>query len=375
MSVSPVSALVHAVAVLSWYQPTPIKTERAIHHAKSWIKKARMGSVPASFRGFLSEVSDSEEDDFETAIIEAMFAGVLDVDGDTLTLIDQGHALEVRPQFDSRNLTAQWVDEFFTAARYKDLNKFLGARIVHSRDQDEVMELGHEFIRRLINADSLRKRLLAGSTPLPSEIKSWAWRRVLTIFRDEGTDAQTRTIKNSRTDRDLQNNTPAEAFKVDPNAQFNVVYEDGENDTRVMSDVVEVSPQARIEHTLYARQQVERIRATIAKTGPAQRARYERMLGYLQEGMGVAEIAAAEGVSRNRAAILLADLRKTCQRAEDQTEGAAVLLDYLQNEPFATLSDLRSVVDEAEVVLPRLVAAGAVERRGESYLYLRHVAL
>lgn len=387
--------LVHVVAVGCWYnRNNSVPLEAALQKAKKLLVQHSQGGLSPMLRFAFADLLPENTDDSDTdewALITAEMSGLLVRSDSKLMLDDVGYAWRVRPLFEKRNLTNVWLDAYLTPRSYSDLHKYLTSRTRHSRDKDEISELAHEFIRRLIATDGLRERLVAGRVPSPSEVRSWAWRRALSIFRDEGIDAQTRMVKNARTDRDLANNTPAAAFQSDPESKSGI-YEIAGSDGGMLTssgshmgnalvDVVDVAPTPAeaTEHRDFANRRMALLEAAVRQHRPNASDRFARVLAHMAAGKTVAEIAALEGVSACRATRMTSDVRAAGAALSTKQAVERKILEYVRAEPMSTIDDLLADVhDDAPLVqglVDSMIAGGSLRLRRQSLIYVRDTDL
>ena len=392
-------ALLHTLGVRCWYRAgTPLPMAACKNTACALMRKSRGRALRdpdlLSFQAELSAMeSEQDQQDVELAVLFLTLEDLVEVVDGNLVLRSPKAALAVRGEFEPRNLTAVWMDSYLTPTVYAELVRHIASRTKHSRDGDEIRELTHEFVRRFIKADSLRKRLLEGRVPSPGEVRSWAWRRVLSIFRDEGIDAQTRTIKSARTDRDLEDKTPESAYKMDPSSHRQAILavdEGSETGLRATAsnvsggalvDVVDSTPSFEevFEHQEFARSRMARLEAAVRAYKSTAPDRYARVLAHMAAGKTVEEIADLEEVSRNRAAAIVAEVRVAGRNLVEFDAVRRKIMEYVQAEPMATLDDLVSDLAEDRALVSRavtdLLSAGALQRAKGSLVFVREIEL
>lgn len=275
----------------------------------------------------------------------------------TLTPTGVDRALDVRHVFTGRNLTTEWFDQFLTPVQYDRLVRHIAGKVRHSRDDSEIRELVHGYVANVCRRDGLRHHILSGSGPTPTSVRSWVWRQALSIFRDEGTDAQTRTFKGSKTDLDRRGETPSDAFQSSGKGSA-AVYSveggpDGESGTMTSSsgsnghalvDVVDGSPthDEVLAHQQALQQGMARLDDAVRSAKPGAADRYSRVLGHLARGMSPAEVAHAENVSPARAATLIAEVRAAGRQRAALDRLRDVVVRYVDSEPMSTVADLVS---------------------------------
>lgn len=286
-----------------------------------------------------------------------------------------------------RNVTTEWFDRFMTPDQYDRLVKYIARKARHSRDDSEVREFVHDYVALVGHRDGLRDRILSGNEPSPGSIRAWVWKQTLSTFRNEGTDAQTRTVKGAKTERDLRSETPSDAFQSAVDGPSAVLYEapegsDGEGGTFASSraasgmallDVVDPSPMFddMLEHQAALARGMARFEDAVRCYKPNAAERYVRVLGHLAKGLTPSEVADAEHVSPARAATLIAEVRAAGRHRANLDRVRVVVIRYVMDEPMSTLSDLLGDIDAerndiASAVSELLTEGLVASRRGGS---------
>ncbi len=386
------AAVLHAIATAVMYRPNvAIPTDTVIQRAKTLMATAQHPgpfSNDRDFRGFRAML-DAEQMSANDVLVRdaldaAATAGHVDVmrslvgEGEALTPAGVDRAFEIRPLFDRRTLTTEWLDQHITKDEYTRLVRHIANRARHSRDESEIREFVHDYVANIGGRDGLRARLVSGDIPAPSTIRAWVWKQTLTTFRNEGTDALTRTVKNARTERDLRGATPMDAFSAPVDGTSTAVYAiEGDegvgsfatsaaSPSSALLDVMDVSPSPEdiLAHKEHLARGMARLDAAVRSYKPGAAVRYSRVLSHLAAGLSPNEIAEAENVSRNRGATLLAEVRTAGKQmvTMDRTRGAIV--EYLVSEPMSTVSDLTSDLAHA----PEDIQAAINELLSEGHL-------
>lgn len=375
------AAVVHAIATATRYRtgtttPTATVTPRAVD------------LLPVVATGFpdLDDLVDATTSDLAGSVVtDLALDGLIDLyeylDGNaTLTPAGVAEALNVRPAFERRNLTVEWFDRFLTPQQYEKLVRHIAFKAKHSRDESEIREFVHDYIAKVGARDGLRDRIIAGDDPSPGSIRSWIWKQTLSTWRDEGTDAQTRTVKGSRTDRDLHGATPNDAFASPTDGPTAVVYEapEGSDGGHValdhaasgmsMVDVVDPTPSFTdlLLHQEALRKGMARLEEAVRASKPGAADRYARVLGHMAKGMTPAEVADAENVSHARAATLIAEVRAAGRQRARVDRARVAVIRYVHEEPMSTVSDLVSELDADKTAIrdavSELLADGFIAR-------------
>lgn len=309
---------------------------------------------------------------------------------DTVVLTKDGVdlALSVRDWFSSTNVTAAWLAANVTEHYLKGIITHLSRKAKRSVEFNEIGELVHTYLANLINRDGLRSRLEKGSHPSPSDIKGWVYNGALSQWRDEGKDALTRTLKGCRTEREVKDikdgveTTDIASRSLPTDNRVLIEGEDGQgiyasssNGASALLDVADGSGEDEIIQRLACVETITKVEGLIKQTvGEGVKGdRYLRVFRLGLRGADVRDVAKAEGLSRNRASLVVNQVRGMAMDAaevlgvrepqaapkpvltyhsEDAPEDSASLapehlqlLTYVFNEPHATLGDMQDDVD------------------------------
>lgn len=261
-------------------------------------------------------------------------------------------SVEARDWCDKKNVTAFWVDRVIDKTYFQKLVTHLQYACARSAQFNELHDLVNGYLLNLINRNGLRARIAAGNQPSPSNIRSWCYKSALSQFRDEGRDALTRSFKGARTEKDLRlgatEDIPARSMPCEAQAVFLGVDGDGRDDIHVtgegssnaLLDVVGGNLEDDIIHRLTAQRGLALTEAAIRREKSGAQERFLRINQMTLNDMSFVDIGEAEGVSRNRAAALVADLRAAVHRATVFSSYAVQALEYLREEPCSTLEDI-----------------------------------
>jgi len=252
-------------------------------------------------------------------------------------------AVYVRDHFaqDNRNATGIWFDgQMKLGLNERVLNKLtLNPKLGLDRQASEIRDRWHDFIAVSIRRDALHSWLVRGDAPTERQLIEWTLRKAISTFRSNGQDALLRHSRGSMTMSERQNGV-------------------AHRDSRIVSDFIEVpqgfddngAPEATVLvqkadverdlHSLALDEGMERLRDAIRRTKPGAPDRYVRVFDRMCEGYSVKEIGDFEGVSRNRAASLMADTRMALRKAAKATKDAKAVLIYVRDEPYSTKEDL-----------------------------------
>lgn len=263
-------------------------------------------------------------------------------------------SVEARDWCSKQNVTAFWVDRVIDKTYFQKLVTHLQYACARSAHFNELHDLVNGYLLNLINRNGLRARIAAGNQPSPSNIRSWCYKSALSQFRDEGRDALTRSFKGARTEKDLRLGTsediPVRHLPAETQAVFLGVDDDGRDDIHVsgsgssnaLLDVVGGNLEDDIIHRLTAQRGIALTEAAIRREKSGAQDRFLRINQMTLNDMSFADIGAAEGVSRNRAAALVADLRAAVHRATVFSSFAVQAMEYLREEPCSTLDDIHT---------------------------------
>lgn len=307
------------------------------------------------------------------------------VSGGLVRIVPQGYALtqagisaaiEVHEEFlPARNVTTTWLNVMLTPAVVDTICYHLGKKCTKSVALDEIGDLVGTYFTKMMARDGLRKYLSEGKAPTVSQLKLWAYRSALTQFRDEGRDALTRTVKGARTERDLVDN-PIEVLGEASEVQaiylanhtdgMEITVAGGSGDCLV--DVVDHGATSLSDDTVTLTAGLSLLEAVLRKRRPHNQDRFVRVLHGVMTGTTVREMADEEGVSRNRVASVVADMKDAVMEAVETGEAVRDILAYVRDEPYSTLEDINEDVGGATGVVPLLVSAGWLSHSNGSLL-------
>lgn len=191
---------------------------------------------------------------------------------------------------------------------------------------------------KLVQRDALRERILSGTKVTDSHLATYAVRSGFTDIRRDGTEPVCREMYGARTERERskmkaererREREEQEGFEVRPTVtkdkRITWHRDDGEwmtiadvEDTEAVDGDVAMAQMA-FEDTW------QRIEAIVRANSPRAWQRYVTILHRVTDGWSIKEIARAEGVSRNRAATLVAEARKCVRDSRDADLLSAVL--------------------------------------------------
>ena len=262
---------------------------------------------------------------------------------DHLTLTQAGiqAAIEVRKDHAQQNLTTFWLGTVM-AECLPAMEKHLSIRYPRSQAFNEIMDIAQGYLVNLMERDGLYKRLRDGQQPTISQLCFWADRHACSRFRNEGRDAHTRAFKGAMTDRDRRLLREMEEggspdLLTDTMVVTNIapIYLQADEDGKEAGVMTATSINAplldiwggdleeEVIRKLDRKRGLQRMENVMRRRKEGAQDRYVRLTWAIIDGNDVNDIAASEQVSRNRAASLLATVRRTlidAQRDGDMDE-------------------------------------------------------
>lgn len=320
---------------------------------------------------------DARAADFETRhVLQSLGslrkAGLVTTDatGWSLTATGLRKSVDVRPQFSTVNVTSRWLEVKLDRQMVDAVISHLAHKCARSAGFNELGDLLHIYIDKVVARDGFRERIAEGRQPNRSNLKAWVYRSALSQFRDEGRDALTRSFKGARTEQDLKAVGGELAVKPPPDAIAKVVTladdDSGQTSAMVGSgsvsggpliDVVGGNMEAEAFDQLAFEQGYKRLEAIVRAHG-RDGDQMLRILRYCTEGLTIPEVAEREGMTRNQAVGLMNNVRSLFRSAEVdilRRVRRANILSYVSEEPFSSLDDLTEDLGEA-VATPEVVA-------------------
>jgi len=193
---------------------------------------------------------------------------------------------------------------------------------------------------KLIQRDALRERILRGKNITDSHLATYAVRSGFTDIRRDGTEPVCREMYGAQTERERAKLREERARRQEENKDLyearpstsiasgrRVTWDKDDKDWKTIADVEDT--QAVDGDEAMAKRAFddlwERIEVVVRYKKPNAWKRYMTILRMVSNGWSVKEIAHAEGVSRNRAATLVAQARKCVREGRNSDMLAAVL--------------------------------------------------
>lgn len=295
--------------------------------------------------------------------------------GWALTEVGVALAARVRTEFqtDPRNVTGIWIDGQIESGLYERMERHLAnnPQLLKEVRSGEIMDHLHTFLMISIRRNAFRSWLERGDYPRVRQMCDWALRKTISTFRHYSQDALQRTMRGALTARERSDGSPA-VYAMMPSTHRAVIQDVEENEPG-SGDMVLVndSEADAAYHRAAWEEGMDRLRNAVARHKPGAATRYIGIFNKMAEGMTVDEIGESEGVSRNRAATLMADTRTALRAAEQASKDAQAILAYIKDEPYATIEDIREDVEtytKLDWLLSELVARGRLEEQNGSYL-------
>jgi len=248
-------------------------------------------------------------------------------------------ALGIRADYSEWNVTTFWLNSVLPEF-YPKMERHLSAKFPRSRDFNEILDLVNNYLTSLMSRDGLRPRIKAGKHPCVSQLCRWAARQACSQFRNEGRDAHTRSFKGALTERDrrhlqsMSEGGPQDLLadtmhSSDLDPIFLQTNSEGRESTIVsgigqkapLMDVCGGDLEDEISERLSRSYGFSVIEKVIRRHKQGAPERYVRLArAYMLEGSDINDIARIEGVSRNRAASLVATIRGVLQKAQQEGE-------------------------------------------------------
>jgi hypothetical protein len=215
-----------------------------------------------------------------------------------------------KPKRPEGNVTAQWFAQHLTPQRGQNksplmsqMEAALRRHLPISYRADLIEDHINTYIMRAIRRDAFAKHLQEGKLTY-GKVVSYCVNSGRTDARNMGTDPLCRELYGARTERERR----GDVVLVDEQANLHGMGRDG---TFVDEESL-VAPNPEVEfEDVWAR-----IQTLVHERMPKAGDRYTHILAMRARGLSLDEIAQAEGVSRNRAAAMLAGVRRCLREGE-----------------------------------------------------------
>jgi hypothetical protein len=295
-------------------------------------------------------------------------------------------AARVRTAFqtDNRNVTACWLDG---QLNHQDLfNRMQRAlaqdsRMAKERSNEAILDHLQTFFLTRIRRNAFAVRLGNGELPTFRQLLDWCVRNSISTFRKFAQEPLTRESRNALTKRErVLGVRGTDAMAASPYTVVSLTADDegsashgvrkGRIGSAPVTDVVDPSAVEKMEHRIAWNQGLERVRDAVRRHKPGNPERYVNIFDAMCDGISQEGLAMREGVSKNRAATLMADTRTALRKARQVGIQARIILSYIREEPWATLEDLQEDLDgdmPLAFLLVELVKKGRLKGRNGSF--------
>lgn len=253
-------------------------------------------------------------------------------------------ALRVRPAYTRDSLTKSWVDHRVDEIFIDKIIKFLTAKCTISVSFGEIRELLDDYLAALMSRNGLATMISDGRAPQASQVQYWVYKSALSKWRNEGRDAQTRSFKGSRTERDLQYGGEADVVKRSMPTPYKVIVtEDVDAGTQPMMEITDGS-RDDVATRLDWEVMMGRMACVLANSKQPQMFNLFQRVEIDRDDPK--EIAREWGMSETRMTILLRQVRRKVKEEGARMNTALKVLKYLEENPYSTIEDLREPPNE-----------------------------
>lgn len=217
---------------------------------------------------------------------------------------------------DPRNATSRYLDRRLKETKgglLRLMNSAVATNLPICAVTGQVEDHVHTCFTRLIVRDALRGRIESGGLITDEMLATFAVRSGYTDIRNAGTEPVTRELYGTRTARER-----AKGLSVGPLSDQRLVW-DVERDPDHWVDVADTDSPLTAEAAetrLYYEQLWETVEEIVTGKKPVAGRRYTGMIRQRAEDFMVGEIAQREGVSKHRAASMLAEVRRVLHEAD-----------------------------------------------------------
>jgi len=216
------------------------------------------------------------------------------------------------------NETSRWLEEHLaggvTSELYLKMYSYMAKRLPVSACSGQIDDHIQTFLLRFINRNGLRKILQKGDMVPYSKVCSWAVNSGRSDARDYGSEPVCRTLYHARTERERLDADADDV--VDPNVGLGGPHI-LDSDKNIVTPI-NMMPDYDMNENLDFKSLWTKIEAIVHKEKPGAWERYAGILAMKTRGFTTHEIAEAEGVSRNRAAGMLAEARRCVRVGYDR---------------------------------------------------------
>jgi len=222
------------------------------------------------------------------------------------------------------NMTSKFLDKRLAetggldGTLYTLMRAAVSSKLPLSASIDRVDDHIQNCLLNLIRRDALRGRILKGVHITNSHLATYAVRTGFTDIRKDGTEPVCREMYGARTERER-----AKKIVLGPLDDDRLCWSVNEDGTHTVSDIAVDGDEAEAKmafENIWAQ-----IREVVKDKKPQKWERYVTILYRVSEGWSVKEIAAAEDVSRHRAASLVQEARRCVREGRAENLLASVL--------------------------------------------------
>jgi hypothetical protein len=219
---------------------------------------------------------------------------------------------------DPRNATSRFLDRRLKETKgglMRLLNTAVATNLPICAVTGQVEDHVQTCFTRLIVRDALRGRIESGNLITDEMLATFAVRSGYTDIRNAGTEPVTRELYGTRTARER-----AKGLTVGPMSDPRLVW-DAENDPGHWVDVADTDSSMTaesVEDRIFFEQVWQHVEQIVLGDKPRAGKRYTGVLRQRCNDMMVGEISKNEGVSKHRAASMLAEVRRVMRKADEK---------------------------------------------------------
>jgi len=209
------------------------------------------------------------------------------------------------------NLTSQWLARNGRKV-FSELVKHLTHRLPTSRRIGVIEDHVQTFLTRLIEKDTLASFILEGGEPKLSVLRAWVHQSACTEMRGWGVDASLRASRGAKTNRDRQADLGRMPLVV-VNSEEPVVERRYEVEGGEVTDYYDPSSRSA-EDIMISEEIIEAAKFIVRYRIPGGADRYGALFESMLDGVKRCDLADDAGVSRNRMASMVAQIRDVLRR-------------------------------------------------------------
>lgn len=210
---------------------------------------------------------------------------------------------------ETKNITSHWVQAHYNSI-FPMLTKHLSSKLKLSRQMTLIEDHIHTFLLRLIARDTLAPYLRDGRK---IHLKAWAYQSACTEMRGWGVDANLRTSRGAKTNRDQlveRGKLPAVVIHTgDSVVERRYEIENGE----YVGDLY--NPHARnVEAELISAETLQNAKSIVQRKLARTNPHCEVLLDALIDGEKQVDIAEAHGLSRSQTGVMISQIREVLRK-------------------------------------------------------------